>query len=135
MKMNKKKVLECVKAIKNWGGDWCLATKQMWTVCSSIIDFMIDYMESEEKDVSNCFEKGIKSALCIHDVTLVEEPVFIAEFTKWNGEIITQEIKEIFIDDIVCAIKGQYYYANTDMNLIINGSEFSKVNIYKIDSV
>lgn len=57
---------------------------------------------------------------------------YIAELTKWNGEKETIKIKKEWIDDIVYAIKGQFYVANNKEKFSIVGSNYCHVDIYKV---
>lgn len=57
---------------------------------------------------------------------------YIAELTKWNGEKETIKIKKEWIDDIVYAIKGQFYVADIKEKFSIVGSNYCHVDIYKV---
>lgn len=57
---------------------------------------------------------------------------YIAELTKWNGEKETIKIKKEWIDDIVYAIKGQFYVANNKEKFSIVGSNYCHVDIYSL---
>lgn len=55
---------------------------------------------------------------------------YIAELTKWNGEKETIKIKKEWIDDILYAVKGQFYIANNKENFSIVGSDYCNVDIF-----
>ena len=57
--------------------------------------------------------------------------MLIAELIKWNGETVRCEIKHEWIDDIVAAVVGQYFFANNRDNFSINGADFAHINVYK----
>lgn len=54
----------------------------------------------------------------------------IAKLTKWNGEIVEQEIKKDWIQSVVDAVVGQFLFA--DKELCIVGYNFSHVDIYEV---
>lgn len=56
----------------------------------------------------------------------------IAEFAKWDGNVIAQEIKREWIEDIVFAIEGQLTIANKLLGLYIKGSDYFHVDIYEV---
>lgn len=57
---------------------------------------------------------------------------YIAELTKWNGEKETIKIKKEWIDDIVFAIRGQFYFRDNTEQITIIGSNYCHVDIYQI---
>ena len=57
---------------------------------------------------------------------------YIAELTKWNGEKETIKIKKEWIDDIVFAIRGQFYFRDNNEQITIIGSNYCHVDIYQI---
>ncbi|MBQ8443746.1 MAG: hypothetical protein IJX25_00115 [Clostridia bacterium] len=60
------------------------------------------------------------------------EKKFIAELTKWNGEVIEQEIQEDWIQSIVDAVVGQFFFADVKSKFSISGADFKHVNIYEV---
>lgn len=56
---------------------------------------------------------------------------FYADLYAWDGTKTTQDIDEKNIDDIIYAVKGQYYMAGN--GIIINGSNYCHVDIYYIE--
>lgn len=57
---------------------------------------------------------------------------YIAELTKWNGEKETIKIKKEWINDIVDAIEGQFYFQDNDKNFAIVGMNYCHVDIYSL---
>lgn len=57
----------------------------------------------------------------------------IAEFTKWDGTIETQEIQRECISDIVTAVQTQFTIANKQQGLYIKGSDYFHVDIYEVE--
>lgn len=56
---------------------------------------------------------------------------YIAELTKWNGEIEEIEIEKEWIDDIVAAVQSQIFIANNKEKFSLNGRNYRLVNIYE----
>lgn len=59
------------------------------------------------------------------------EKRYFAKLTAWNGEVIEQEIKKEWIDDLVCAVQGQYTFINKEKDFGINGGNFKHIDIYE----
>lgn len=57
---------------------------------------------------------------------------YIAELTKWNGEKETIKIKQEWIQDIVDAVEGQFYFQDNQKKFAIVGSNYCHVDIYKL---
>lgn len=57
----------------------------------------------------------------------------IAELKRWTGEVVVQEIKRDWIDGIVSAIKGQFYFADNREKFEINGADFCHVDIFEVN--
>jgi len=58
---------------------------------------------------------------------------YIAELTKWNGEKEEIEIKETWINDIVFAAEGQFFFANNKEGFEFNGCNYKHVDIYEVE--
>ena len=58
---------------------------------------------------------------------------FIAELKKWNGEVVEQEIQESWIQSIVDAVVGQFFFADKRSGFAIVGSDFCHVDIYEVE--
>lgn len=56
----------------------------------------------------------------------------IAKLTKWNGDIVVQEINKFWANSIADAVKGQYFFADNKRHFQINGAEFSHVEVYEV---
>jgi len=56
----------------------------------------------------------------------------IAELTQWDGKKKSYEIEREWIDDIVCAVQGQYTYINNKAGFTIKGSDFAHINVYEV---
>ena len=58
----------------------------------------------------------------------------IAIFTKWDGEIVEQEVKREWVEDIAMAVEGQFTYVDRNSNLCIKGSDFYHVDIFEVEA-
>ena len=58
--------------------------------------------------------------------------MIVAELFKWNGEIVRQEIKREWIDDIVAAVVGQYFFASNKDHFSIRGFDYKHINVYEV---
>jgi len=56
----------------------------------------------------------------------------IAKLTKWNGEIVEQEIKKDWIQPVVDAVVGQFLFVDKESGLCIVGYKFAHVDIYEV---
>ena len=56
----------------------------------------------------------------------------VAELIKWNGEKVEHEIERDWIDSIVSAITGQYFFVDNVSGFSINGCDFCHVNVYEV---
>jgi len=56
----------------------------------------------------------------------------VAKLTKWNGETVEQEIKRDWIDSIISAITGQFFFADNVSGFAIKGYDFAHVDIYEV---
>lgn len=57
---------------------------------------------------------------------------YIAELTKRDGSKEKIEIKKEWIDDIVFAIKSQFYVKNNKTGFELHGAKYSHVDIYEV---
>ena len=57
---------------------------------------------------------------------------FIAELTKWDGSKEQREIKKSWIEAIVWAIEGQWFFQSRKLGFPINGANYSHVDIYEV---
>ena len=63
---------------------------------------------------------------------IAKEPKAVAKLTKWNGKEEWWTIKKAWIEDIVFAIKGQFYVTDLKSQLEIHGENYSNVDIYEV---
>lgn len=56
----------------------------------------------------------------------------IAEFVKWNGEIVKCEIQREWAQDIADAVAGQFTFINNTSGFMIKGSDFAHVDVYEV---
>ena len=56
---------------------------------------------------------------------------YFAKLTKWNGEVIEQEIKKEWIDDLVCAVQGQYSFFDKVRGFGIKGGDYIHIDVYE----
>lgn len=56
----------------------------------------------------------------------------IAVLYYWNGSKEEVQIKKEWIDDIVDAVEGQYYFCGN--GIAINGGDIFKVDIYEVNN-
>lgn len=64
----------------------------------------------------------------------MEEKKCIAEFIKWNGKKVTQEIKREWAESIASAVEGQYMFIDNVSKFAINGAQFFHVDIYEVSA-
>lgn len=51
------------------------------------------------------------------------------KLTKWNGEIQVVEIKEEWLEDIMDAVEGQYYFCNKTLGIEFDGGNYREVMV------
>lgn len=49
------------------------------------------------------------------------------KLTKWNGETQVVEIKEEWLEDIMDAVEGQYYFCNKTLGIEFDGGNYREV--------
>ena len=51
------------------------------------------------------------------------------KLTKWSGEIQVVEIKEEWLEDIMDAVEGQYYFCNKTLGIEFDGGNYREVMV------